>query len=62
VVEFGKDRYFEVDLASDYGCQILSNVREIPFDYRGKAVVLRTMELDLGELVAKLVPLYVLKT
>jgi hypothetical protein len=62
VVEFGGERYFEVDLASDYGYQIISNVRDIPFDYRGKAVILRTMELGLGELVAKLVPLYVLKT
>jgi hypothetical protein len=62
VIEFGKERYFEVDLASDYGYQIISDVREIPFDYRGKAVILRTMELGLGEMVAKLVPLYVLKT
>ncbi|TEU12381.1 MAG: hypothetical protein E3J21_21195 [Anaerolineales bacterium] len=62
VVEFGKGRYFKVDLASDYGCQLISNAREIPFNYRGKTVILRTLELGLGELVAKLVPLYVLKT
>ena len=62
VVEFGERRYFEVDLASDHGSQVISNVRDIPFNYRGKTVILRTMELGLGELVAKLVPFYVLKT
>jgi hypothetical protein len=62
VVEIDGGRYFEIDLASDYGYQLISNVRDIPFDYRGKAVILRTLELGLGELAAKLVPLYVLKT
>jgi hypothetical protein len=62
VVEIDGGRYFEIDLASDYGYQLISNARDIPFDYRGKAVILRTLELGLGELAAKLVPLYVLKT
>ncbi|MFQ5794187.1 MAG: hypothetical protein ACE5JP_03950 [Candidatus Bipolaricaulia bacterium] len=61
VLEVSGKRYFEVEFANDRGRKIISNPRSLPFDYRGKQVALRTMELGLGELVAKLIPLYVLK-
>jgi len=61
VFEHGNQRYFEVDLHNDRGKKVLSNPREIPYLYRGREVVLKTLELNLCELVAKLVPRYVLK-
>lgn len=61
VFEHNDQRYFEIDLHNDRGKQVLSNPREIPYLYRGREVVLKTLELNLCELVAKLVPRYVLK-
>ncbi|UCF85974.1 MAG: hypothetical protein JSV50_10180 [Desulfobacteraceae bacterium] len=61
VLEYNDHRYFEVDQVTDRGKKVLSDVREIPYTYRGREVVLRTLELNLCELVAKLVPRYVLK-
>lgn len=61
VLEYNDHRYFEVDQVTDRGKKVLSDVKEIPFTYRGRQVVLRALELNLCELVAKLVPRYVLK-
>lgn len=61
VFECDGQRYFEVDLLNDRGKAVLSNVREIPYSYRGRKVVLRSLELNLCELLAKLIPEYVLK-
>jgi hypothetical protein len=48
-------------MRAEIGNKICSDVREMEFDYRGKAVVLRTVELQLGQIVAKLIPKFVLK-
>ena len=61
IIEHDDQRYFEVDLHNDRGKKVLSNPRDIPYLYRGREVVLKTLELNLCELVAKLVPRYVLK-
>ncbi|UCF85893.1 MAG: hypothetical protein JSV50_09755 [Desulfobacteraceae bacterium] len=61
VFEHNAHRYFEVDLLNDRGKKVLSDVREIPYIYRGREVVLKTLELNMCELVAKLLPQYVLK-
>lgn len=61
VFEYGDKRYFEVDQVTDRGKKVLSDVREIPYTYRGREVVLKTLELNMCELVAKLVPRYGLK-
>jgi hypothetical protein len=61
VLEYNNHRYFEVDQATDRGKKVLSDVREIPYSYRGREVVLKSLELKLCELVAKLIPRYVLK-
>ncbi len=61
VMEYDDNRYFEVDQLTDRGKKVLSDVREIPYTYRGREVVLKTLELNMCELVAKLVPRYVLK-
>lgn len=60
VIELGQERYFELSLADDRR-QIVSDVRDLPYAYRGMEVVERVVELGLGELVARLDPVYVLK-
>jgi hypothetical protein len=61
VFENNGERYFLMDLINDRGKMVIKDVREIPYDYRGRMVVLRTLELGLAEVAAKLIPLYVLK-
>ena len=61
VLEYNDHRYFEVDMLNDRGKKVLSDVREIPYTYRGREVVLKTLELNMCELLAKLLPRYVLK-
>ncbi|MGD8244655.1 MAG: hypothetical protein PVI63_05625, partial [Anaerolineae bacterium] len=61
VIEMEQERYFEVSFVTGEGRQIVSNVRDLPFAYRGKEVLERTVALGLGELVAQLDPVYGLK-
>jgi hypothetical protein len=61
VIEAKDKRYFICDMTNDVGFKILSDFREIEFTYRGKEVLIRTIELGLGEPIAKLIPNYVLK-
>jgi hypothetical protein len=61
VIEMGQERYFELSLGADGSRQYLSDVRDLPYAYRSLEVVERVVELGLGELVARLTPLYVLK-
>ena len=61
VFEHNEQRYFEIDLLNDRGKKVLSNPREIPYLYRGREVVLKSLELNLFDMVAKLLPRYVLK-
>ncbi|MBE0477746.1 hypothetical protein IBX65_01320 [Candidatus Aerophobetes bacterium] len=61
VYEVGEKRYFKTDVANDRGKQIISNTRDIPYQFRGREVLLKVMELDMAEIVAKLIPLYVVK-
>ena len=61
VIEVDGKRYFEVELQNDRGKKIISEVRELPYDYRGRKVVLRALEIGSIEIVIKLIPQYVLK-
>jgi len=61
VYEIGEKRYFKADAANDRGKQIIFDVRDIPFIYRGREVALKLLELGLGEIAVKLIPLYVIK-
>ncbi len=61
VHEIGGERYYEVSFETDAGNQIIHGVRDVPYEYRGRQVVTRTVELDMAELVARLIPIYVLK-
>jgi hypothetical protein len=61
VVEIGSRRYFEVEMLNDRGKKIISEVGELPYEYRGRMVVLRSLEIGMINIVAKLIPQYVLK-
>lgn len=61
VIEVNEKRYFEVEMQNDSGKKIISDVRELPYEYRGRRVVLRALEIGSIEIVAKLIPQYVLK-
>jgi hypothetical protein len=61
VIEIGRERYFEVEMQNDRGKKIVSEVRELPYEYRGRTVVLRSLEIGLIEIIAKMIPRYVFK-
>lgn len=61
VIDMGQERYFELILNHENGRQIVNNVRDLAFAYRGKEVVDRVVELGLGELTARLDPIYSIK-
>jgi hypothetical protein len=56
-----KRRYFSVDLGTGIGTQIFETPRELEFSYRGRNVVVQTIDLGLGEIVARMVPRFALK-
>ena len=61
VIEVDGERYFEVEMQNGRGEKIISEVRELPYEYRGRTVVLRALEIGIIEIIAKLIPQYVLK-
>ncbi|MGD2178840.1 MAG: hypothetical protein PVG71_13585 [Anaerolineae bacterium] len=61
VIEVEQGRYFELSFVNGEGRQIVNNVRDLPYAYRGTEVVERTVALGLCELVARLEPVYGLK-
>jgi hypothetical protein len=61
VIEVNGKRYFEVEMQNDRGKKVISEVRELPYEYRGRRVMLRALEIGSIEIVAKLIPQYVLK-
>jgi hypothetical protein len=61
VIELEHERLFELGFGAGNGRQIIANVRDLPYAYRGLEVVNRVTEMDLGELVVRLDPVYGLK-
>ncbi|MFX0042293.1 MAG: hypothetical protein ACFE8L_05220 [Candidatus Hodarchaeota archaeon] len=62
VLEYKDQRYFVTSLKSNISrLKIIRNVRELQFEYRGRDIVLKTIQLDLGEIIARLNPLFSLK-
>ncbi|MFX1258551.1 MAG: hypothetical protein ACFFA6_01795 [Promethearchaeota archaeon] len=62
VLEYKDQRYFVTSLKSNISrLKIIRNVREIQFGYRGRDIVLKTIQLDLGDIIARLNPLFSLK-
>jgi hypothetical protein len=61
VMDIDGTRYFTISLAKSNSKKVLADLREIQYRYRDEKVIQRALELDLGEVVARLKPLYVLK-
>lgn len=62
VIEIGTNRYFLCSLKSKVGAKkIFRNPREMQFIYRDRSVILKTLQLDLGHIVARLDPDFILK-
>jgi len=60
-VEMNNERYFIIEMKSGIGQKIISSTEGIPFMYRGREVIVRTIELRMCDIVARLMPIYVLK-
>jgi len=62
VLEYKDQRYFVCELIKDNKkLKIVRNVKELQFEYRGRDVILKTLQLDLGEVIARLNPIFSLK-
>ena len=62
ILEYKDQRYFVTSLKSNVSrLKIIRNVGELQFEYRGRDIVLKTIQLDLGDIIARLNPLFSLK-
>ena len=62
VMEYKDQRYFECELRSDTErVKIVRDVTDLQFEYRGRSIALKTLQLDLGDMVARLNPIFSLK-
>ena len=62
ILEYKDQRYFVTSLKTKISrLKIIRNVNEMQFEYRGRDVVLKTIQLDLGSIIARLNPLFSLK-
>ncbi|MFX1467482.1 MAG: hypothetical protein ACFFB8_02380 [Promethearchaeota archaeon] len=62
ILEYKDQRYFVTSLKTNISrLKIIRSVSELQFEYRGRDVVLKTIQLDLGEIIARLNPLFSLK-
>ncbi|MFX1497691.1 MAG: hypothetical protein ACFFBH_09210 [Promethearchaeota archaeon] len=62
ILEYNDQRYFVCELVKDNKkLKIIKNVKELQFEYRGRDVILKMLQLDLGEIIARLNPVFSLK-
>lgn len=62
ILEYKDQRYFVTSLRSNVSrLKIIRDVSEVQFEYRGRDIILKTLQLDLGEIIARLNPLFSLK-
>ncbi|MHA1931563.1 MAG: hypothetical protein ACW96X_03430 [Promethearchaeota archaeon] len=62
ILEYKHQRYFVTSLKTNTSrLKIIRNVGELQFEYRGRDIVLKTLQLNLGDIVARLNPLFSLK-
>ncbi|NVM19415.1 MAG: hypothetical protein HWN80_17070 [Candidatus Lokiarchaeota archaeon] len=62
VLEYKYQRYFACELIKDISkLKIVRNVKDLQFEYRGRDVILKTLQLELGEVIARLNPIFSLK-
>jgi hypothetical protein len=56
-----KRRYFSVDLGTGIGRQMFETPRELEFTYRGRNVLVQTIDIGMADIVARMDPVYALK-
>ena len=62
VLEYKHQRYFACELEKDRNkLKIVRNVKDLQFEYRGRDVILKTLQLELGDIIARLNPKFSLK-
>lgn len=61
VVEAAETRYFEMSTLDDRTTEVLDDLHDVQQKYRGRQPVLKALECGLGQMVARLTPLYVVK-
>jgi len=62
ILEYKDQRYFICELeTSNNRLKIIKDVRELQFAYRGRDIILKTLQLDLGDIIARLNPIFSLK-
>ena len=61
VLEYKDKRYFVCELKTKERVKIIRNVREIQYEYRGRDIILKTLQLNLGSIIARLNPIFSLK-
>ncbi|MBY8988806.1 MAG: hypothetical protein KGD61_10155 [Candidatus Lokiarchaeota archaeon] len=62
VLEYKHQRYFACELIKDRNkLKIVRNVKELQFEYRGRNIILKTLQLELGDIIARLNPIFSLK-
>ncbi len=62
ILEYKDQRYFVTSLKTNISrLKIIRNVNEMQYEYRGRDVVLKTIQLDLGSIITRLNPLFSLK-
>ena len=62
VLEYKHQRYFSCSMVRDANkFKIIRDPSQIQYEYRGRDVVLKTLQLDLGNIIARLNPIFSLK-
>ena len=62
IFEYKNQRYFECELKSKTrGIKVIRDMSNLEFSYRGRDVILKTLQLELGEMIARLKPIFSLK-
>ncbi|MFH1063549.1 MAG: hypothetical protein V1729_00545 [Candidatus Woesearchaeota archaeon] len=61
IFEINDKRYFKLDMTNSIGKKIVSNVRELQFEYRGREVMQRCLDLDMCKVSVVLDPVYTIK-
>ncbi len=61
VIELGDRRRFECTTAKGHSRKVFEDPRGLPYGYRGRSVLLESVQLGLCEIAAKLRPIHILK-
>jgi hypothetical protein len=61
VMDISSTRYFVISLMNTDTYKVVADLHEIEYIYRDEKIINRTLELDLGEVTARLEPMYVVK-